>query len=40
MINYEQYAKIKHYHDNEGLNTAQISDLLGLHPATVAKAHQ
>jgi len=37
MIDYELYAKIKHYHEQKGLSPTQIGQELGLDPRTVAK---
>jgi transposase len=37
MIDYEQYCKIRDYHQNQHLKVAQIARELHLHPETVAK---
>ena len=37
MIDFELFAKIKNYHEQKGLNTAQIARELSLDPRTVAK---
>ena len=37
MINYELYARIKHYHEQKGLTAAQIAKELDLDPRTVVK---
>jgi transposase len=37
MIDYELYAKIRHYHEHKGLSPAQIGQELELDPRTVAK---
>lgn len=37
MIDYELYAKIRHYHEHKGLSPVQIGQELGLDPRTVAK---
>ena len=37
MIDFELFAKIKNYHEQKGLNAAQIARELALDPRTVAK---
>ena len=37
MIDYETYCKIREYHTQRGLNSAQIAQALGLDGRTVAK---